>query len=118
MALINQAKGSLEILESDGEISLEDAGAAAEEMTGLFELFQDDDVLDMFEMEEPADAALARHDPVNQQLGVADQRIEAWFDPVLDDERPVCVRFSTQLVLMESCADISTLGPRCYHVRK
>jgi len=81
VALINEAKAWLEMLESDGEISPEDARAAAEEMTGLFELFQDDDVLDMFEMEEPADAALARHDPINQQLGVADQRIESWFDP-------------------------------------
>lgn len=32
-------------------------------------------------MEEPADAALAEHDPVNQQLGVADQRVESWFRP-------------------------------------
>jgi hypothetical protein len=33
----------------------------------------------MFEMAEPADAALAGHDPINQQLGVADQRVESWF---------------------------------------
>lgn len=81
VALISKAKAWLEMLESDGEISPEEARAAADEMSGLFELFQDDDVLDMFEMEEPADAALARHDPVNQQLGIADQRIESWFDP-------------------------------------
>lgn len=81
VALISEAKAWLEMLESDGEISPEEARAAAEEMTGLFELFQDDDVLGMFEMEEPADAALARHDPVNHQLGVADQGIESWFDP-------------------------------------
>ena len=35
----------------------------------------------MFDMVEPADAALAGHDPLNQQLGVADQRVESWFDP-------------------------------------
>lgn len=81
VALISEAKAWLEMLESDGEISPEEARAAAEEMTGLFELFQDDDVLGMFEMEEPADAALAGHDPINQQLGVADQRIGSWFDP-------------------------------------
>ena len=69
------------MLESEGEISPEDGKSAVEEMTGLFELFEDDDVLDMFEMEEPADAALARHNPLNQQLGVADQRIESWFEP-------------------------------------
>jgi hypothetical protein len=44
-----------------------------------FELFEDDDVLNMFEMAEPADAALAGHDPINQQLGVADQRVQSWF---------------------------------------
>ena len=81
VALISEAKAWLEMLESDGEISHEDARAAAEELTGLFELFQDDDVLGIFEMEEPADAALAGHDPINQQLGVADQRIGSWFDP-------------------------------------
>jgi hypothetical protein len=31
-------------------------------------------------MVEPADAALAGHDPLNRQLGVADQRVESWFD--------------------------------------
>jgi hypothetical protein len=29
---------------------------AAAELRGLFELFQDDDVLDMFDMREPSDA--------------------------------------------------------------
>jgi hypothetical protein len=48
---------------------------------GLFELFEDDDVLDLFDMAEPADAAMAGHDPINRQLGVVDQRLEAWFDP-------------------------------------
>lgn len=32
-------------------------------------------------MAEPADAAMAGHDPINWQLGVVDQRLEAWFDP-------------------------------------
>ena len=30
-------------------------------------------------MAEPADAALAGHDAISQQLGVADQRVESWF---------------------------------------
>ena len=30
-------------------------------------------------MAEPADAALAGNDAINQQLGVADQRVESWF---------------------------------------
>ena len=48
---------------------------------GLFDLFQDDDVDELFEMSEPADAALAGHTPLYRQLGVVDQRIEAWFTP-------------------------------------
>jgi hypothetical protein len=35
----------------------------------------------MFEMAEPADAALAGRDPISQQLGVADQRVQSWFRP-------------------------------------
>jgi hypothetical protein len=53
--------------------------AASDELRSLFELFEDDDVLTMFEMAEPADAAVAGHDPINQQLGVADQRVQSWF---------------------------------------
>ena len=70
----------LEMLQDEGELDSEKAKAASEDLRGLFELFQDDDVLRLFEMEEPADAAVAGHRPINRQLGVADQRIEAWFD--------------------------------------
>ncbi len=55
--------------------------AAQAELQGLFALFQDDDVLKLFEMKEPADAAVSRHDPIDVQLGVVDQRMEAWFRP-------------------------------------
>ncbi len=50
--------------------------AAAAELRGLFELFQDDDVLDMFKMQEPADAAASRFSPRAEQLGIADQTVE------------------------------------------
>jgi hypothetical protein len=67
--------------ERDQELGDEAVEHAVGELRGLFELFQDDDVLRMFEMVEPADAALGGQDPVNVAMGVADQRIEAWFDP-------------------------------------
>jgi len=35
----------------------------------------------MLDMEEPSDAAVARHSAVDRQLGIADRRIEAWFNP-------------------------------------
>lgn len=79
--LIEGAEYRLEMRRDEGEITEEQEQAAAAELRGVFELFQDDDVLDMFEMEEPADAALAGHEPINQQMGVADQRIENWLRP-------------------------------------
>lgn len=54
---------------------------AIEALRGLFKLFEDDDVLDLFEMREPGDAALAVHTVRNAHLGVVDQRLEAWFRP-------------------------------------
>jgi hypothetical protein len=79
--LIEEARMWLDMLEDEGKLDSEQARAASEDLQGLFELFQDDDVLQLFQMEEPADAALTGHHPINRQLGVADQRIEAWFDP-------------------------------------
>ena len=37
--------------------------------------------VDMYEMREPADAATSRFSPRAQQLGIADQTVEHWFDP-------------------------------------
>lgn len=47
---------------------------------GVYNVCEDDDVLDLFAMREPADAALALESPINQQMGKADMRIERWFD--------------------------------------
>ena len=55
--------------------------AAAEELYGIFDLFGDDDVLRMFEFKEPGDAAVAGHSESDAELGVVDQRPEAWFVP-------------------------------------
>jgi hypothetical protein len=81
VGLLEDAKAQLEMGVDNADISEEEAEHARGELRGLFELFQDDDVLDLFEMSESADAALAGHDPIKQQLGVVDQRIEAWFQP-------------------------------------
>lgn len=48
---------------------------------GVYEICEDDDVLDLFEMQEPADAALALTDPINIMMGKADMRVEEWFKP-------------------------------------
>ena len=47
---------------------------------GVYEVCEDDDVLDLFAMHEPADAAIALSDPVNIAMGKADMRIERWFE--------------------------------------
>jgi hypothetical protein len=51
-------------------------------LRGIFEICEDDDVLDLYEMEEPADAAVHGHDPISRQMGKADMRVEAWFNPM------------------------------------
>ncbi len=79
--LMDGARSWLELRREEGLLEAHEEEAASEELSGLFELYEDDDVLDMFGMHEPADAAMAGHDPVNEYLGVVDQRLEAWFDP-------------------------------------
>jgi hypothetical protein len=79
--LLTIARAQLDAHEVSGLLRSDEAEHANGELRGLFELFEDDDVLDLFEMTEPADAALAGHNPVSQQMGKVDQRLEAWFRP-------------------------------------
>lgn len=78
--LIEHAEAHLELLHDNGTLSADDLKHAVSELRGVFELFQDDDVLRLFEMREPSDAALDQHDEITYQIGVVDQRYEAWFD--------------------------------------
>ncbi len=81
VALIGQAEAHLDMRTELGELTADEADAAAEAAKGgLFELFEDDDVLDLFEMEEPSDAAVAGHSRIRREMGVVDQRIESWFE--------------------------------------
>ncbi len=81
VSLVGNGEAWLDMEAETGVITAEEAEAATPILRGLFALFEDDDVLDMFEMEEPADAAVAGHSETNRQLGVADQRVQAWFRP-------------------------------------
>jgi hypothetical protein len=56
-----------------GSLGATDAEAAKEAARGLFELFEGDEVLRLFEMHEPSDAVLSGSG--------ADQRLETWFQP-------------------------------------
>jgi hypothetical protein len=50
-------------------------------LQGLFELFEDDDVLELFEMKEPADAVVVANDPIAQAMGTGAMDFSSWFEP-------------------------------------
>jgi hypothetical protein len=81
VGVIEQARVWLDMQAETGEISDTEADAAAAALSGLFDLFEDDDVLRLFDMRQPSDAAVDRHAPISLQLGIADQRVDAWFAP-------------------------------------
>ncbi len=81
VSLMQEARALLEMELETGELDRSTMDAAAAELSELFELFQDDDVLNMFDMREPSDAAAARFSPEARHLGIADQTTEHWFDP-------------------------------------
>ena len=81
VSLINEARAWLELEADSGELLARTAAAAIDALPDLFALFEDDDVLRMFDMREPADAALDGVSDTALWLGVADQRLEAWFIP-------------------------------------
>jgi hypothetical protein len=81
VALLDEAREWLAMRARAGELDEGAARAAIDELRGIFDLFEDDDVRRVFEMREPADAAVAWESPIDRHLGVVDQRIEAWFQP-------------------------------------
>jgi hypothetical protein len=64
-----------------GLMDAADVETAKCELEALFDLFGDADVLSMFEMTDPGDAALAGHSAKDQVMSVVDQRLDAWFEP-------------------------------------
>ena len=81
VSLINEARAWLELEADSGEFSARTAAGAIDVLPDLFALFEDDDVLRMFDMREPADAVIDGVSDAALWLGVADQRLEAWFIP-------------------------------------
>jgi hypothetical protein len=81
VALLDNATVWIDMEADKGNLDIESAQPAMDALRGIFDLFEDDDVLALFEMEEPSDAALAGHSWIKQQAGVVDQRVESWFRP-------------------------------------
>jgi hypothetical protein len=84
--MIPEAENYLDLRLEDRFTQLE-AEKAKASLNGIFDLFGDSDVMFLFRMEEPADAAVASQSETSSAMGVADQRIEAWFDPFWDAAR-------------------------------
>lgn len=81
VSLREHASAWIDMEAEKGHLEADAAQAANGALRGIFQLFEDDDVLALFKMEEPSDAALAGHSWINHQVGVVDQRLEAWFRP-------------------------------------
>jgi hypothetical protein len=79
--LQDKAKLWLAMQVEEGELRSSDAEAAAAALWSLYELMDDDDVLLLFEMKEPADAAVEGQAHFARHMGRVDQRFEAWFRP-------------------------------------
>jgi hypothetical protein len=77
---MTEARALLELKREAEALGTDAFDRATDSLRGLFELFQDDDVLNVYDMREPADAAVARASDISLQLGVVDQRLEAWFE--------------------------------------
>jgi hypothetical protein len=56
---MGEARALLELEREAGELGADAFDRATDSLRGLFELFQDDDVLNVYNMREPADAAVA-----------------------------------------------------------
>ena len=81
VALLDEAEVVLDTAAAAGRLTGAEQVQAAEALRGLFDLFQDDDTLALWDMAEPADAAVAGQSALNEQAGVVDQRVEAWLAP-------------------------------------
>jgi hypothetical protein len=120
--LLDEAASSLEMEVEGGALTREEAGAATRELSSLFELFQDDDVLGMFDMKEPADAAVSGESAMARQLGIADQRLAAWFEPFFglpatghlsaaEDRAPGQTDLPTRLLVPVTAAEVTVEQP-------
>jgi PAS domain-containing protein len=81
VALLDEAEVVLDTGAAAGRLTGTEQGEAAQALRGLFDLFQDDDTLALWDMAEPADAAVAGQSEHYEQQGVVDQRVEAWLVP-------------------------------------
>lgn len=75
------AESALDDFLDEGHISTDEHDEACGSVEDLWGFFQDDDVRLMFAMREPADASMAMQSEALRQMDIADQRLQAWFEP-------------------------------------
>ena len=81
VGLLEDAKGSLRTRCEIGELTEEEADWACGELAGIFELFEDDDVLALFAGAESGEGALSERVQLSSRGATLDRRIEEWFVP-------------------------------------
>ena len=75
---------ALELIRQEAIAVLEVIGAPQESIEAtrkVYDVCEDDDILGLFKMSDPAEVAAAISDPANSALGKADMRIPEWFMP-------------------------------------
>ncbi|MBJ7457548.1 MAG: hypothetical protein JHD02_00020 [Thermoleophilaceae bacterium] len=80
VTLLERASDALASDKQAGVISEQESWNALEELGGIWMLFGDDDVLELFGMREPADAAIELRRSLEERESRIDKRVEAWFD--------------------------------------
>jgi hypothetical protein len=81
------------LIRREAIVALDLIGAPRKSMDatkGVYEVCEDDDILDLFRMEEPADAALALVDPVNVMMGKVHNACRAMVSPFLRWSARLC----------------------------
>jgi hypothetical protein len=81
VGLLEEAKRCLRRRCEIGELTEEEADSARGELAGIFELFEDDDVLTLFARGEPGEGALSERVQLRSRGATLDQRVEEWFVP-------------------------------------
>jgi hypothetical protein len=81
VGLLEDARRCLRTRCALGELTEEEAASACGELAGIFELFEDDDVLDLFAKGEPAEGAQRERIRLTTRRAIADHRVEEWFVP-------------------------------------
>jgi hypothetical protein len=81
VGLLDDARRWLETRWERGELTEAETARACGELAGIFELFEDDDVLDLFERREPNGGGPPGQLQLSRERGAVGERVKRWFVP-------------------------------------